>query len=365
MDHSTAGGDENLRAATWRGDHPTDAVQLQGPTGRRNAATVFYVINLLLSPITLIGYVLWLARIYMDRRAGGASTTAQGPLSARSLMHMLGLRRDTQAYRLLMALPSTSGLAVLLTGGPLLLAHRLTGHVPSAFRYPFEGEIPPQFEASARVTFVDAAVERYLAAINQFVILGAGFDTRTFRLPRLAQIRCFEVDMPMTQSTKRELLHKAGIDSTDITFVAADFETEDWLARLVEAGFDPKQPAVFLWEGVIMYLERPAVEGTLHNIASTAKGSVLVFDYFTTEPLTSRGLYWRFGRAATRAAGEPLRFGVDSTPPSRDRLAELLQSCGLALLEQRTLGAETNGKRAWGGFAVATVATDPVTSSRP
>src|SRR6266571_5344340 len=198
MDHSTARGDENLRATTSRGDHPTDTVQLQGPAGRRNAATVFCVINLLLSPITLIGYVLWLARIYMDRRAGGASTTAQGPLSARSLMHMLGLRRDTQAY-------------------PLLLAHRLTGYVPSAFRYPFEGEIPPQFEASARVTFVDAAVERYLAAINQFVILGAGFDTRTFRLPRLAHIRCFEVDMPMTQSTKRELLHKAGIDSTDIT----------------------------------------------------------------------------------------------------------------------------------------------------
>jgi methyltransferase (TIGR00027 family) len=244
------------------------------------------------------------------------------------------------------------------------LAHRLTGYVPSAFRYPFEGEVPPQFEASARVTFVDAAVERSLATINQFVILGAGFDTRAFRLPRPGQVRCFEVDTPQTQAIKRQLLHKAGIDPTSITFVAADFETEDWLARLVEAGFDPHQPAVFLWEGVIMYLDRPAVESTLRQIASTAKGSVLVFDYFTSEPLTSPGLYWRFGRAATRAAGEPLRFGIDSTPPSRDRLAELLQSCGLALAEQRTLGQETDGKRAWGGFAVATVPSTPVTPAR-
>jgi O-methyltransferase involved in polyketide biosynthesis len=111
-----------------------------------------------------------------------------------------------------------------------------------------------------------------------------------------------------------------------------------------------------------MYLDRTAVESTLRKIASTAKGSVLVFDYFTTEPLRSRGLYWRYGRAATRAAGEPLRFGIDSTPPSRDRLVELLHSCGLALAEQRTLGKETHSKRAWGGFAVATVATEPVAS---
>ena len=185
------------------------------PRGRA-AAAVFYIINVLLFPITLIGYVIRLATIYLARRASDASITAQGPLSARSFMHTLGLRRDDAAYRLLMALPSTSGFAVLLTGGPMLLAHRLTGYVPSAFRYPFKGEVPPPFEASARVTFVDAAVERYLATINQFVLLGAGFDTRAFRLPRPGQIRCFEVDMPQTQSTKRQLLRKARIESTSI-----------------------------------------------------------------------------------------------------------------------------------------------------
>jgi hypothetical protein len=168
-------------------------------SGRR-AAAVFYLVNVLLFPITLIGYVLWLARIYLGRRAGGASTTAQGPLSARAFMHQLGLRRDEAAYRLLMALPSTSGLGVLLAGGPVLLAHRLTGYVPRAFRYPFEGEVPPQYEASARVAFVDAAVARCLATIDQFVMLGAGFDTRAFRLPRPGQIRCFEVDTPQTQA---------------------------------------------------------------------------------------------------------------------------------------------------------------------
>jgi hypothetical protein len=50
-----------------------------------------------------------------------------------------------------------------------------------------------------------------------------------------------------------------------------------------------------------------------------------------------------------------MKFGVDSTPPSRERLSELLQSCGLALFEQRTLGRETETERAWGGFAIAVV----------
>ena len=123
----------------------------------------------------------------------------------------------------------------------------------------------------------------------------------------------------------------------------------------MDAGFDPGKPALFLWEGVMMYLNREAVEATLRKIASTAKGSVVAFDYMTTEPLVSKALYWRYARAGTRAAGEPLRFGIDSTPPSSERLAEVLGSCGLSLGEQRTLGRETAGERAWGGFATAIV----------
>jgi methyltransferase (TIGR00027 family) len=137
--------------------------------------------------------------------------------------------------------------------------------------------------------------------------------------------------------------------------VAADFEHEDWLARLVEAGFDATRPALFIWEGVTPYLDRAAVEDTLRKIASTAPGSIVAFDHFTTEVLESDALLMRSIRASLSVGGEPLKFGLDSTPPVRDRVAELLQSCGLELLEQRTLGDETAGKRAWGGFVVASV----------
>jgi O-methyltransferase involved in polyketide biosynthesis len=104
-----------------------------------------------------------------------------------------------------------------------------------------------------------------------------------------------------------------------------------------------------------MYLDREAVEDTLRKIGSCAAGSIVAFDYFTSEALSSQELYWRFARMSTRAVGEPLKFGVESRPPTSERLAELLQPCGLSLIEQHILGKETGKERAWGGFALAIV----------
>ena len=190
---------------------------------------------------------------------------------------------------------------------------------------------------------------------THFVILGAGFDTLAFQLLQDGRIRSFEVDTSKTIAVKRNALAKAAITRADVALVAADFEKDDWLARLVEAGFDPQQPALFIWEGVTPYLDREAVVDTLRKIAGTALGTVVAFDYFTTEVLESNALVMRSIRTSLKAGGESLKFGVDSAPPSQDRVAELLQSCGLTLIEQQTAGKETNGKCAWGGFAVAMV----------
>lgn len=237
----------------------------------------------------------------------------------------------------------------------MLLGHRISGYVPQAFRYPFEGEVTLRNQGGARQTFYDHIVQQYIPEMAQFVILGAGYDTRALNLPKETPVRSFEVDTPATVAGKRETLAKAGLDTTGVVFVAADFEQEDWLAKLVEAGFDASQPALFIWEGVTPYLDQKAVQDTLHKIASTAKGSIVAFDYFTTEVLESDALMMRSIRASLSAGGEPLKFGINSTPPLSQRVTELLQSCGLDLKEQRTLGDESAGKRAWGGFAVATV----------
>ena len=105
-----------------------------------------------------------------------------------------------------------------------------------------------------------------------------------------------------------------------------------------------------------MYLDREAVESTLRKIAGTASGSVVAFDYFNAELIEARGgPSIRYIRAVLNAIGEPLRFGIESTPPARKHVATFLKSCGLSMEEQRNFGQETDRKPAMGGFTTAIV----------
>lgn len=317
--------------------------------------SVFRGIQIVLFPLALVGYVLFVVKLVMYSRRSGASATVLASFYTRWMQHRLGTRRDEPCARLMMVLPNVSQLGLRLVTGPTLLAHRLTGYVPRIYRYPYEGVPPMKDQTAARTTFFDTALERHLAGIDQLVILGAGLDTRAYRLKAGKRLRCFEVDAPRTQPFKREMLRKAGVDTTRVTYVPADFEKEDWFEKLVDAGFEQDVPSFFLWESVTMYLDREAVESTLRKIAATASGSVVAFDYFSAELIEDRSLIMRYIRAVVNAVGEPFRFGIDSTPPVRQRVAAFLESCGLSLEEQRNFGQETNRKHAMAGFATAIV----------
>jgi methyltransferase (TIGR00027 family) len=151
------------------------------------------------------------------------------------------------------------------------------------------------------------------------------------------------------------MLKRAGVDTTRVIYVPADFEEQDWLEKLVDAGFEPDKPTFFLWESVTMYLDRKTVENTLRKIAGTAAGSAVAFDYMSAEIIVSRSLFMRYARAVLKATGEPWKFGIDNTPPVRERVAAFLYSCGLKLEEQRNFGQESGRKRAMAGFATAIV----------
>jgi methyltransferase (TIGR00027 family) len=213
-----------------------------------------------------------------------------------------------------------------------------------------------QHQPAARTTFYDLALERHLPHIDQLVILGAGLDTRPYRLSPQAAVQCFETDTPQTQAFKREMLKRAGVESRPVTYVPADFEVDDWYERLLSAGFRQELQSFFLWESVTMYLDGKAVESTLRKIAKTAAGSVVAFDYFSTELMQARTLFMRYARVVLNLISEPFgTFSIDNTPPARDRVATFLASCGLSLEEQRNFGTETGSKRASAGFATAVV----------
>jgi methyltransferase (TIGR00027 family) len=126
----------------------------------------------------------------------------------------------------------------------------------------------------------DALSEAVERGIRQIVILGAGLDTFALRSPHGArQIRIYEVDHPATQAWKRERLAEAQIALPPwLIFVPVDFERDDMGAKLTSAGFQRNSPAFFSWLGVVPYLTKNAIGGTLNYMASIPSSEV-VFDY--------------------------------------------------------------------------------------
>ncbi|MCU1548367.1 MAG: SAM-dependent methyltransferase [Arthrobacter sp.] len=319
------------------------------------AACFFRLIQVALLPAGTAGYLMAVPKLLRYSRRTGVSSTLLASLYTRSMQHRLGTRPDEPAARLLRAMPSVSRPGFWLVAAPTMVGHALTGFLPRLYRYPYPGEAPLRHQQTARTSCYDAALQRHLPGLDQLVILGAGFDTRVFRLPPGSRVRCFEVDRPRTQAFKTRMLKVAGLPTDRASYVAADFKAEDWFEKLLAAGFDPGRPAFFLWESVTMYLDRGSVEGTLRRIAGTAAGSVVAFDYFSAEILASRSLLMRYARATAKFAGEPLSFGIDNTPPASERAAEFVGAFKLALEEHRSFGTEARGRPAPAGFAVAVV----------
>ncbi|MGD8606677.1 MAG: SAM-dependent methyltransferase [Myxococcales bacterium] len=171
-----------------------------------------------------------------------------------------------------------------------------------------------------RTRYIDDCVVRALdQGVQQVVILGAGLDTRAARLAR-ASVRFFEVDQPASQRDKRERLSRfEGYPIDSATFVACDFEHDDFVVALAESGFDRRRPALLIWEGVIYYLAEPAARSTLERIASEVDArSLLVFDYLNSNMARSSARLRPEDRAMKgiiEELGEPMQFGIDDPTP--------------------------------------------------
>jgi methyltransferase (TIGR00027 family) len=331
----------------------------QSPNCSLMAAVLSALIRVIFLPVSLVVLIPYQAHLILSSRRLGVSATALPPMRRRWLQHQLGLRRDEACAKLIKVLPNHCYAGLNAAAFPVLLGHRLTGFVPKMLRYPYEGIPPIEHSTAARSTFVDAALERYLPGVEQFVVLGAGYDTRTVQLQHHARIRCFEVDLPKTQQMKRKLLAQCGVDTSGVQFVSANFLTDNWLDNLAQAGFDPRKPTFFLWEGVTCYLSREAMVKTLRTIATIAPGSVVVFDYGTDANIKAyRKPLGLLAKAFLKAVREPQTFWISSEPPVKKNVAALMEACGLSLREQLDYGRETKRERSRGGLAAAAVVSD-------
>jgi methyltransferase (TIGR00027 family) len=132
-----------------------------------------------------------------------------------------------------------------------------------------------------RTRYIDDALHSALSkGINQVVILGAGYDTRAYRLPELQIAKVFEVDLPGVQADKMKKLQKyLGQLPSHVTYIPIDFDTQTLETVFSATNFDGQVPTVYIWEGVTQYLSEGAVRQTFSFVGKSTPGSLIVFTY--------------------------------------------------------------------------------------
>lgn len=195
----------------------------------------------------------------------------------------------------------------------------------------------------ARTRLIDDWIGESIAHVGQLVLLGAGFDTRAWRLTDLDAVRVFEVDHPATAQVKRERLLAAGADLGRVTFVAVDFEVDEFEQRLREVGFDPARRTIVVWEGVSQYLTGDAVCDVMRWAGRLAPHSRLIFTYVHEGAIDGSVAFDGADKVIAKVdgSGEPWRFGL-----LPGELPEFLHERGLRLLSD--LGADQYRARVMG-----------------
>jgi len=124
--------------------------------------------------------------------------------------------------------------------------------------------------------------------VEAVVNLGAGYDTRAYKLPALTRVQVFELDQPGSIDQKRSRLEKLfGKVPSHVTLVPIDFDREEPGTALISHDYKADTKTFFIWEGVTQYLTEAGIRSTFDFLARAAVGSRLAFTYVRKDYLKS------------------------------------------------------------------------------
>ncbi|MEW2125069.1 class I SAM-dependent methyltransferase [Streptomyces sp. NBC_00708] len=125
----------------------------------------------------------------------------------------------------------------------------------------------------------DFVVRSVLTGARQVVLLGAGLDTRAFRLDWPSDCVFFEIDRAGVLAFKHQVLTElSAAPRVKRVLVPVDLR-DDWVSALTSSGFDPAAPSIWLAEGLLFYLPGPAETYLVDTVDLLAtEGSALAFE---------------------------------------------------------------------------------------
>ena len=199
---------------------------------------------------------------------GGVGLTALLVAAARAIETHRddSLAQDVYAEHFVRAAPACAG-------WPLRVQQ-----VPDGDANPLWGRFARYFGLRTRV-LDDFLLRSVQAGARQVVLLGAGLDTRAFRLDWPPGCVVFEIDREGVLAFKHRVL--GGLSATP-TAERVPIPTDlraDWVGALTAAGFDPAEPSAWLAEGLLFYLPNAAETYLIDTVDRlSADGSALAYE---------------------------------------------------------------------------------------
>jgi len=176
------------------------------------------------------------------------------------------------------------------------------------------------------------------AGIRQVVILAAGLDSRSWRLPWPDGTTVYELDQTKVLDFKASTLREHGAEpACNRVPVAVDLR-HDWPTALQQAGFDASAPSAWSAEGLMPYLPAAAQELLFERVQGlTAPGSRVAVEALGPSFLDPEA------RAKRRARMDRVRDFMAKADPQR----EIPRTDELWYFEEREDVGDWFGRHGW------------------
>ena len=204
----------------------------------------------------------------------------------------------------------------------------------------------------SRTRFIDDLIKKSISEqVEQYVILGAGYDSRAHNLKLPSGLKIFEVDQPEVQEIKISKLPDEIPNAENITYVSVDFNHQSLKNQLLNSGFDKSKSTIYTLEGVSQYITREALNSTLSELALLTPNSNATFfisyvnRLLREDPKACFGIgYSKPERAAKFITNGAAKVGEPwISLYSSKEIEDLLSQNSFTLIENKTL-ADLNSK---------------------
>ena len=302
----------------------------------------YILLQIILLPISLIGMSYANYKQQKNSKKAKISYTAGQVIQGQWILHYFNIRRDYNIIKFIKNFPAESHIGFYMMFSAAILANKLVKFVPKALIKNNLDDISSYSFLFFRTKKIDQLVKCNIEKVEQFVILGAGFDLRSIRYNN-DKLKVFELDKKNTQKFKLKTLKKAKITTKNISYIECDLNNNNWSIDLINNGFNKNLKTLFLFESVGCYLEENIVNNILTTINNiSAKGSILIKDLYSTRFLHQDEFQRvKRGKKLINKFGENWKFSINMDNNVELEISKLLEKNNLTSLETYICGKKS------------------------